>query len=181
MTRSNTPIQDSAVFAHLFELYHLTVFRFIFGLSGGSLHEVEDLTAETFYRAWNARTRFDGSEQAALGWLLTIARHLVIDASRRQKVRHYEQFVADPDDWQDLLPINHTDNPEYLTIRREQMSIVLNLLSTLPTERRELLVLRYILGWQVKEIASHMNLSENTTSVYIRRAVEELRRKWPGD
>jgi len=54
-------------------------------MTGGLVQEVEDLTAETFFRTWKKRAQFRGSEQAALGWLLTIARNLVFDTHRRKK------------------------------------------------------------------------------------------------
>jgi RNA polymerase sigma-70 factor (ECF subfamily) len=44
------------------------VFRYIYGLSGGPLQEAEDLTAETYARAWKTRQSFSGNEEAALGW-----------------------------------------------------------------------------------------------------------------
>lgn len=180
MTRLGAPpLQDSAAFSQIFEHYHLSVFRFIYGISGASLREVEDLTAETFIRAWKARSNFYGDEQAAHGWLITIARHLVIDAVRRKKVRKDEQLVADIDEWQPLTPHSSSENPETRVIIREQHSILVNLLTTLPVEQREMIVLRYILGWQVKQIASHLGITENTTSVYIRRTLEKLRHNWP--
>ena len=178
MIHHNAPLRDPAAFAQLFEHFHLAVFRFVYGLSGWPLPEVEDITAETFMRAWKARAHFEGDEQAALGWLLTIARRLVIDTSRRKKVRHHEQ-ATQPEDWYEFYPTNQEDNPEWIAIRQEQDKTLLDLLSTLTTGQRDLLVLRYILGWQVKQIAAHMSLSENTTSVYIRRAIEQLRRHWP--
>jgi len=179
MTPTTNPLQDPAAFTELFEKYHLAVFRFIFGLSGGSVHEVEDFTAETFLRAWKSRHRFEGDINSALGWLLTIARHLVIDAARRKKVRKQEQLVADLDEWQTSYPFEQTPGVETGTIRNEQISQMMQLLSKLPPERREILVLRYILGWQVKQIAAHMGILENTISVYIRRTIDQIRREWP--
>ena len=46
-------------------------------------------------------------------------------------------------------------------------------------EKRELLVLRYMLGRQVKQIADHVHMQENTVSVTFRRIIEQLRRDFP--
>lgn len=178
MTPTTHPLLDPAAFTELYEKYHLAVFRFIFGLSGWSVHEVEDLTAETFLRAWKSRQRFEGDLNSALGWLLTIARHLVIDTARRKKVRKHEQFTADIDEWRPLYTFDQGNSVERSTIKSEQISQMLQHLSNLPAERREILVLRYILGWQVKQIAVHMGFLENTVSVYLRRAIEQIRREW---
>jgi RNA polymerase sigma-70 factor (ECF subfamily) len=181
MPPTTRPLQDPAAFTELFEQHHLAVFRFIFGLSGGALHEVEDLTAETFLRAWRSRQRFEGDINSALGWLLTIARHLVIDASRRKKVRKHEQFIVDLDDWQAFYLLEQDESVENQAIRHEQISQLLRNLNNLPAARRELLILRYILGWQVKQIAAHLGILENTASVYLHRAIEQIRREWPSE
>lgn len=181
MTNSTHPLQDSNAFTELFEQHHLAVFRFIYALSGGSLHEAEDLTAESFLRAWKSRHRFEGDQNSALGWLLTIARHLVIDAARRKKVRQVDQSISDFDEWQPSHSQGYVTSVENQAIQHEQVAILLGKLSNLPTDRRELLVLRYILGWQVKQIAAHLGMVENTVSVYLRRAIEQIRRDWPSE
>ena len=73
------------------------------------------------------------------------------------------------------------DSAENQAIQREQVALLFGKLSNLPTERRELLVLRYILGWQVKQIAAHLGMVENTVSVYLHRAIEQIRRDWPSE
>lgn len=170
--------QEAAVptaegFTRLYEETYLVVFRYIYGLSGGPLQEVEDLTAETYARAWKTRQHFNGVEGAALGWLLRIARNLAIDLSRRRKVRDVDEgvlveFLADP-----------SLAPELDVITREQIAILWGLLGALAEDVREMLVLRYILGWQVKQVASHLGMNENNVSVMIRRALKSLQRAWP--
>jgi DNA-directed RNA polymerase specialized sigma24 family protein len=48
----NSPIASPTCFKELYERNRLPVFRYIYGLTGGPQAEVEDLTAETFLRAW---------------------------------------------------------------------------------------------------------------------------------
>src|SRR5690349_2755524 len=144
----------------------------MYGLSGGPLQEVEDLTAETYARAWKTRQQFNGDERAALGWLLRIARNLAIDLSRRRNVRNVDEdmlveYLADPN----LAP-------ELDIITREQIAILWKLLDTLADDIREILVLRYILGWQIKQFAHYLGRNENHVSVTIRRALKRLQRDW---
>src|SRR5512143_3577572 len=80
-------LKDAEAFSTLFARTHIIIFRFIYGIHGGPLQEVEDLTCDTFYRAWKGRTGFSGDDHDALCWLFTIARHLVIDAQRRRNTR----------------------------------------------------------------------------------------------
>ena len=166
-------IPNAEAFTRLYEATYLIVFRYIYGLSGGPLQEVEDLTAETYSRAWKNRERFNGDEGAALSWLLRIARNLAIDLSRRRNVRN-----VDEDTLVELLA-DSQPAPEVDVITREQIAILWGLLGTLPDDTREMLVLRYILNWQVKQIANHLAMNENNVSVTIRRALQGLQRNWP--
>ena len=165
-------IIDAGDFAHLYDHGYVPVFRYVYGRCGGIQQEAEDITAETFLRAWTTRHLFSGNEQAALGWLLHIARNLVIDASRRQKVRTTDDSV----ELEALPDVNAVPESELLT--REQTAILWKMLESLPDETREMLVLRYILGWQVNRIAAHLDTKENTVSVSIHRALSRLKNDW---
>lgn len=166
-------IPNADIFTRLYEETYLIVFRYVYGLSGGPLQEAEDLTAETYARAWKTRQTFTGDGQAALGWLLRIARNLAIDLSRHRKVRDIDENVP----VEVLADANGI--PEIDVITREQIAILWRMLGTLPEDVREILVLRYILGWQVKQIAAHLGTNENNVSVTIRRALKSLRNAWP--
>lgn len=159
-------------FTRLYENTYLSVFRYIFGLNGGFQQEAEDLTAETYARAWRARQRFHGEDRAALGWLLRIAKNLVIDLSRRSEVRQVDEEI----DIERLVDKNQTLELDVIT--REQIVTVWRLLSALPESTREMLVLRYLLGWQVKQIAEYLETNENRVSMTIRRALTRLRYDW---
>lgn len=163
---------DHRDFARLYDQSYMQVFRYVYGLSGGAQQDAEDITAETFMRAWKNRHRFSGTDQAALGWLLHIARNLVIDASRRERVRAVDDSV----DIETLLDANA--QPEVDLITREQITRLWELLGNLPAEMREIIVLRYMLGWQVKQIAVHLDMKENNVSVNIRRTLSRLHLAW---
>ena len=168
----SSTISSPASFRALYERNRLPVFRYIYGLTGGPQDDVEDLTAETFLRAWKARHRFDGDLDSATGWLIRIAKRLVIDAYRRHSSEaNHLQSVAEhqPGD----------DSPEQTAIAGEQTRTLKRLLADLPEEQREILVLRYMLGWRVNAIASHLGLTENNVSVTIHRTLARLREDWP--
>jgi RNA polymerase sigma-70 factor (ECF subfamily) len=173
-TQENISLQDADTFQQFYNRNLMTVFRFIYGLYGGPVEEVEDLTAETFLRAWKSRHRFSGSESAGLGWLLKIARNLIIDTHRHQKRRGY------PEDIEQHIVQSNLQNPEEQAMTREQIKILWSLLHILSDLQREILVLRYLLGWRVQDIGRHLDMKENTVSVYISRAIKRIRHEWPG-
>jgi RNA polymerase sigma-70 factor (ECF subfamily) len=181
MRATQPPLQDPEIFSDLFTRTQVIIFRFIYGLHGGPIQEVEDLTCDTFLRAWKGRDRFWGDDQDAMCWLFTIARHLVID-SHRQKKAHRDDNSEELDD----VTINSMFSspqfsPEEQTSNREQFKHLWKVLQSLPDDKREILVLRYILGWKVNQISKYLNKEENTVSVYIRRCLEQIRHEWPID
>jgi RNA polymerase sigma-70 factor (ECF subfamily) len=164
----NSPIASAASFRALYELNRLPVFRYIYALTGGSQDDAEDLTAETFLRAWKARHQFSGEMDLAIGWLIRIAKRLVID-----KYRRTVRATHNPPTGLQLEP-----TPEQVTIHDEQQRFLISLVEGLPDEQREIIVLRYLLGWRVNDIARHMGASENKISVSVHRTLSRLREKW---
>jgi RNA polymerase sigma-70 factor (ECF subfamily) len=161
--------QNSEAFAALYERTHLTVFRYIYALHGEPQEDVEDIWLETYWKAWRAWSHFTGSDEAALGWLLHIARNLIFDQQRKAR-RHRVSELHDAE----ALPAPHENAPEYQIIAREQHAALWQMLKSLPVPQREMVVLRYMLGWRVKDIARHQHLPENTVSVTLRRIIARL-------
>lgn len=162
-------IKDPGIFAVMYEHNRLSVFRYIYSLIGGASDDEEDLTAETFIRAWKARHRFKGDVDSAIGWLLGIARRLVIDDHRRKLIRKTVSLSSD-------VKASSTTEEDVLALQQQQQ--LLYLLNNLPVDQREILVLRYTLGWHVNQIAAHIGMSENNVSVIIHRTLAALREQW---
>ena len=163
-----SPIASPDKFRELYERNRLPVFRYLYALTGGSQHDAEDLTAETFLRAWKARHRFDGEPDSATGWLIRIAKRLVIDEYRRT-VRATRNPSGD---------VQPDPTPEQAALDDEQRKLLLRLIADLPEEPRDIIVLRYLLGWRVNEIARHLGASENKVSVIIHRTLSTMRETW---
>ncbi len=174
MARS-TPLSAPADFSAFYERTHLALFRYLYGLTGGPQQDVEDLTADTVTRAWRARRNFEGGEQAALGWLMRIGRRLVIDAYRRRKAR---PSMDEPIPDEVPAPALALEEAAQGSVEAQHL---LSLLQRLPSETREILVLRYLLGWPVNQIGAYLEIPENNVSATIHRALERLRSQWPGE
>ncbi len=173
ITTQENPLQEAETFADFFSRNHLSVFRYIYALHGHPQETVEDLTAETFLKAWRARRNFSGDDNAALRWILRIARNLVFDTHRRSGGRPEPEDIS-----QHALPTVDS-GPEELLVRSETADHLLYAIQRLSTNQREMVTLRYLLGWRVKDIAAQMDLLENTVSVNLRRALTNIRRNWP--
>lgn len=177
MSGSARFLHDNAAFELFFDQSYLQVYRYIYGLHGGPAQDVEDLTAEAFFRAWKARKRFQGDQKASLAWILTIARNLVIDSYRKDKRSIPSQQYQDSE--RKESEDKSLNSPEDELVANENQIILLGILSSLPIDTREMIVLRYILDWSVKQIAENFDMLENTVTVRIRRALTQIRKAWP--
>jgi RNA polymerase sigma-70 factor (ECF subfamily) len=165
-------LKNPGEFKVIYERYHLNVFRYIYGLHGGSIEDVEDLTAVTFIRAWKSRYRFIGRVESVLPWLLKIAKNLIIDQSRSKKNNPISLDIE-----QQFIRSNELTPEEFIS-QKEQFKKLWKLLSKISDNHREIIVLRYILGWRVKSIAEYLEMKENTVSVTIRRILKQIQDEW---
>ncbi|WP_164689283.1 RNA polymerase sigma factor [Herpetosiphon llansteffanensis] len=163
------PLADPASFALFYQQTHAVVFRYVYMLHGSPKSDVEDYTAEAFARAWKQRHRFSGNDEAALGWIITIARRIVIDQQRRIASAATRQL-----DQADLPP-----TPEQQALLRERQHLALELLNHVSLTQRDHLIMRYFLGWRVQTIAQHLGSSESSVSVSIHRALKILQTRYP--
>lgn len=171
-----TPLIFPPAFEKVYQKNYLSVYRYIFALTAGSNQQAEDLTAETFLRAWKNRTTYHGKLDSAIAWIMRIARNQVIDAYRRDKTST-DSKQSELDEKQNLEAA-HVSSPERTVLLNERQKFLLELLEELPPDQREMLVLRYLLNWKIRRIAQYLDMPANTISVYIRRALEKLRVLW---
>jgi RNA polymerase sigma-70 factor (ECF subfamily) len=161
------PLHQATEFARFYETAHLSVFRYVMVLCAGDQPEAEDITAEAFFRAWEKRLQFSGSPSAALGWVITIARNILIDRRRAENAHPGETAL-------DEALAGGESSVESILIDEDQLQQVLAAVSGLPLPQRDIFTLRYVLGWRVNAIAAHLGLAENTVSASLRRALAKL-------
>ncbi|MEI7950051.1 MAG: sigma-70 family RNA polymerase sigma factor [Gammaproteobacteria bacterium] len=125
----------------------------------------EDLTQETFMRAWRA---FDSlqSPDAAKAWLFTIL--------RRENARLYEKPRPELDDIDD----HEASLPEAAHLEPDQLmeaSMLHKAIVALEPEYRDPLVLQVIGGFSGEEIGVMLDLNNNTVMTRLFRARNKLR------
>jgi RNA polymerase sigma-70 factor (ECF subfamily) len=137
------------------------VFRFAMYLCG-SRSDAEDITAETFVRAWTAGVPIEVA--TVKGYLFTIARHLFLQGLRRSS----RQTTLDAD-----LP-----DPAPAAARRledqVELDAVLARLQTLPEVDRAALLMRALEGLPYQEIAVALGISVASARVKVHRARARL-------
>lgn len=127
-------------------------------------HLAQDITQETFLRAWPHAERLYFTDGSVRGWLLTVARNLVIDRARSASVRHE---TVGTDERDTLLP-DHAD----AVLDSVETDALLGLLSP---EHREVLVHTYLCGQTVQETARILGIPAGTVKSRRHYALSKLR------
>ncbi|WP_246626399.1 sigma-70 family RNA polymerase sigma factor [Modestobacter italicus] len=158
---------DAEGFGRLYDRYSGVVFRYLLP----RVHDratAEDLTSETFVRAFRRidSLSFQGRDVGA--WLVTIARNLVLDHLKSGRYR-LEVSTAD------MREVDRaTDGTEDAVLRRLASAEVLAGVRQLSADQRECLVLRFLQGLSVAETAAAMGRKDGAVKALQHRAVRRL-------
>lgn len=139
------------------------VWRLCAGL--GDRDSADDLTQETYLRAFGALPRFEGRSSLRT-WLLSIARRVCADAVRTKRRRRLTLVRDDAD----LETLAGTDGADRLA----EGSAVTDLLARLDRERREAFVLTQLLGLPYAEAAAVVGCPVGTIRSRVARARADL-------
>jgi RNA polymerase sigma-70 factor, ECF subfamily len=129
----------------------------------------EDLTSETFEKAWRNRDRYRADLAAFSTWLFTIARRVAVDYYRKPRAEV---------PFDDLARLAADNDPEDLAQQSADFERLAALLARLADRDRELVALKYGAGLTNRTIASLTGLTESNVGVILHRAVHSLRRDW---
>lgn len=131
--------------------------------------EAEELTAETFSRAFGTFHRWEDRGVPVRAWLLRIAYNQVVGRARKP----LPVSMSDPDHHRRVSE-GHEDQVE----RRLEVAAALRALSSLPASHRTVLELRHLQELSVPETATVMGLSEEATRALTYRAMQGLRKAY---
>ena len=148
-------------FQKLYDCYATEVYCFAFWLAGNSC-DAEDITSETFIRAWARRNTI--RTETLKAYLFTIARNIYLEQQRNRKYQ-----VALEDVYTDPAP-----GPDKLVESQLELQRVRRILQTLPEIDRTVFVLRVYHELPYAEIARILRLSLAATKVKVHRVRKKL-------
>lgn len=148
-------------FEDLYLAYFPDVYRFAYWLAGEH-GEAEDITSDTFVRAW---MNFDATRTETLkAYLFAIARNVYLESLRKNR-NHHPLDENDPDS---------RLKPERTVELMNALDEVMDILQTLPEVDRSAFVLRVQYDLPYAEIARVLQLSENAAKVKVHRVRKKL-------
>ena len=157
------PVAAKEAFAHLREAHLQTVYGFV-RRRLPTRDDAEDTTAETFSAAYTAIAKCPTEESLHRAWLLGIARKKVADLLRK-RYRRKETLMESLPDFPDPAL-----TPETLVLRTEDATQLRRAVLSLTPDQREALLLKYVDGLSLTEIAQLLGKSEAAVSSLLQRA-----------
>jgi RNA polymerase sigma-70 factor (ECF subfamily) len=136
--------------------------------------DAADLTQQVFVQALGALHQYHARKGSAAAWLFGIARHAAADLHRRRRITiAWDQLPA-------ALHPNDGSDVEGDAVRRESLSRLAQLLTTLPKDKRDLLALRFAGGLTIPEIAAVVGKSAEATRKQLTRTLQSLEEQYHG-
>lgn len=164
-TANEAPSQKTR-FSAIYEEHADAVFRFAsYKLS--DREKAKDIVQESFVKLWEYMSS-DETVDNPKALLFRIASNSIVDHYRKHKDISLDILSADGFD-----PADHSQAERM--VDQSEGKIALALLNKMEAPLRDLLLLRYVDGLSVKEIAEVQKERENTISVRLHRAMKELR------
>lgn len=153
----------------LYDEHASALFGFVLRLTDGDRGRAEDVVQDTLVRAWQHRDRLQAGQGPVRPWLFTVARRLAIDAHRRRVARPDE--IGGESAEQALLAVADADQVEAGLDR----IVVLDALSALSAEHRDVIMQTYYAGRTVAEAAHLLGVPSGTVKSRTFYALKALR------
>ncbi len=135
-------------------------------------HEAEDITQDTFLRAYEGIEEFRGAAKFST-WLYRICHNLCLNHLKRKK--NDPTNDAGEETVPEELPDPRSRPPDQVLISREREHLVTQALSPLAPEFREVLRLHHTCQFSYQEIAELLELPVGTVRSRLHRGREEVK------
>jgi RNA polymerase sigma-70 factor (ECF subfamily) len=158
---------DQPALAEIYDLYNQGIYYYALRLLGDPLL-AEDCTSETFGRFLRALRGGGGPTENLKAYLYRSAHNWIADHYRREPVPAFEL--------RDELPEQHAEDPLEQAELRITQHRVRTALRLLTPDQRQVMVLRYVEGWDSAEIAASINKPVGAVKALQHRAIAALRK-----
>jgi RNA polymerase sigma-70 factor (ECF subfamily) len=168
---------DQKACAEIVKRYRAQILNLVFRMVH-SREEAEDLTQETFIKAFNSLATFN-AEYAFSTWLYKIAVNNCIDHFRKKKLKTLpldNPIQSKDGEFQREFP-DQEQGPESGLMDKERTGQIQHAINTLPEKYKEAILLRHTQDKSYEQIAEELDIPIGTVKVRIFRAREMLKKK----
>lgn len=131
-------------------------------------HDAEDITIETFAKAFDKIDSFDGNYTFST-WLITISKNIQIDRTRKKNASIYSN-TTDTFNEQIKKIVDHSPTPEDKLIREQNLAELLRYIKLLKPHYQDVINLRYFQEMSYNEISEKLEEPLNNVKVRLLRA-----------
>ncbi len=171
-----TPLNiDKEAFGRLYDLYVKPIYRFVY-LKVNSREEAEDLTSETFLKAWDYISKPENSQKIrnAKAFFYQVASNLVIDFYRKKAFLPVSlASLGENSEIKDEKELIGADK----LIREAEIGELKRAFQNIPPNYSDTIIWYYLEDLKISEIAEVLKKSEGTVRVLIHRALKALKRE----
>ncbi|MDD2284611.1 MAG: RNA polymerase sigma-70 factor [Paludibacter sp.] len=161
---------DTACFEILYRKYSGRLYNFVLNISKGDLYLAEEIVQNTFLKIWEIRHNIN-TEGSFSSFIYTIGKNLFLNAVKLRTQEYlYNKYVLES---QNLNEITVDKDVDYKLLEER----INWLIDQLPPARKEIYILSKIKNLPNKEIASMLNISENTVDSQLYKASRFLKKK----
>lgn len=168
---------DQKAYAEIVHRYRNQIYNLILRMVRRR-EEAEDLTQETFIKAFNALARFN-AEYAFSTWLYKIAVNNCIDYFRKKRLKTFpidNPITSKEGELQREFP-DQQAGPDQGLMDKERHMTIQEAIDSLPEKYRQAILLRHAQDKSYEEIALVLGIPIGTVKVRIFRAREMLKKK----
>lgn len=152
------------------EVYGKKVYNYAYRMTG-SPEDAEDLTQETFFRAYRSLRSFRG-ECSISTWIFRIAANLCTDQYRRNRKRPVSidsPVFYENDQLKYEIP-DQSPSPAEIAESLEVRSAIMSAIKRLPEDQRKVVLLRDVYGFKYEEVAFCLGIPVGTVKSRLNRA-----------
>ena len=152
-------------------------YNFLYRLTGGDMALTDDLTQETFFKAWKNIKQFDQKKNFKI-WLFFIAKNNARDAWKKKKNLPFSLF-ENSEGYNKLDEVAEDKLlPDEILEQVESAGELETKVKKLPKKYQTILFLRYKDDLSLSEIAQILKLPYNTIKSQHQRALQELKKQF---
>lgn len=169
---------DQNAVSRLFAEYEVTVSRYVcHTVPDINEEDLQDVVQETFIGVLRSAKDYRG-ESSLSTWILRIAHYKAIDALRRRKVvEKREETIENMSSDEVSFMGDASADVEDGMVSAQDVLLVRKALNQLPDDQKQAIVLRYVLGMRVDDVAETMKVSRRKAELLITRGRAALRER----
>ncbi len=166
---------DQEAFGEIVKRWERKIFALCFGMLARE-DEARDAAQETFIAAYRNLSRFRGEAKVS-SWLHRIAVNQCLTTKRRTKTRSEDFLDDDKHEEERYFVASERTSPSRTTEANERLTLVRQAVTSLPSELREVIVMKEFEDMTFQEISDTLEVPLSTVKSRVYTALKQLRMK----